>query len=124
MFISEENNILGMVNDKGYLEPTVFGNALIGEADYVDYYDKDKISVAEIVDILKIMDFKLSVVEINEQEEYITLDLTDMQDNHSSMNYLEFEVNIKDEETIRQEMYEILIGNFECYLDDYGYVFI
>lgn len=121
----EENNILGMVNDEGILESIVFGSSLIKvyDEDYINVYNKEKISVAEIIDLLDEMDFCLEVVGMDFEENYITLRLIDIQDYSSSMNDLEFEVSIESEETIRRDMYEILIGNFENHLDDYGIEF-
>lgn len=121
----EENNILGMVNDEGILEPIVFGSSLIKvyDEDYINVYNKETISVAEMIDLLDEMDFCLKVVGMNFEDNYITLRLIDIQDYSSSMNDLEFEVSIESEETIRRDMYEILIGNFENHLDDYGIEF-
>lgn len=121
----EENNILGMVNDEGILEPIVFGSSLIKvyDEDYINVYNKETISVAEMIDLLDEMDFCLKVVGMDFEENYITLRLIDIQDYSSSMNDLEFEVSIESEETIRRDMYEILIGNFENHLDDYGIEF-
>ena len=109
----EENNILGMINDEGILEPIVFGSSLIKvyDEDYINVYNKETISVAEMIDLLDEMDFCLEVVGM------------DFQDYSSSMNDLEFEVSIESEETIRRDMYEILVGNFENHLDDYGIEF-
>ena len=121
----EENNILGMINDEGVLEPTVFGSSLIKvyDEDYINVYNKETISVAEMIDLLDEMDFCLEVVGMDFEDNYITLRLIDIQDYSSSMNNLEFEVSIESEETIRRDMYEILIGNFENHLDDYGIEF-
>lgn len=121
----EENNILGMINDEGILEPIVFGSSLIKvyDEDYINVYNKETISVAEMIDLLDEMDFCLKVVGMNFEDNYITLRLIDIQDYSSSMNDLEFEVSIESEETIRRDMYEILIGNFENHLDDYGIEF-
>ena len=121
----EENNILGMVNDEGILEPIVFGSSLIKvyDEDYINVYNKETISVAEMIDLLDEMDFCLEVVSMDFEDNYITLHLIDIQDYSSSMNDLEFEVSIESEETIRRDMYEILIGNFENHLDDYGIEF-
>ena len=121
----EENNILGMVNDEGVLEPIVFGSSLIKvyDEDYINVYNKETISVAEMIDLLDEMDFCLEVVSMDFEDNYITLHLIDIQDYSSSMNDLEFEVSIESEETIRRDMYEILIGNFENHLDDYGMEF-
>ena len=121
----EENNILGMVNDEGLLEPVVFGSSLIKvyDEDYINVYNKETISVAEMIDLLDEMDFCLEVVSMDFEDNYITLRLIDIQDYSSSMNDLEFEVSIESEETIRRDMYEILIGNFENHLDDYGIEF-
>ena len=121
----EENNILGMVNDEGVLEPIVFGSSLIKvyDEDYINVYNKETISVAEMIDLLDEMDFCLEVVSMDFEDNYITLHLIDIQDYSSSMNDLEFEVSIESEETIRRDMYEILIGNFENHLDDYGIEF-
>jgi hypothetical protein len=122
----EFNDILNMIGLDGYLVPkisrTTSSVAYYGEC--IDYYYKDEITVAEMIDLLDTMDFRLLVKEINEDEEYILLQVFDLQDITSSMNGLELYVNIKDEETTRQEMYEILIGNFENHLNDYGYEFI
>ena len=122
----EFNDILNMIGLDGYLVPkishTTSSVAYYGEC--IDYYYKDEITVAEMIDLLDTMDFRLFVKEINEDEEYILLQVFDLQDITSSINDLELYVNIKDEETIRQEMYEILIGNFENHLNDYGYEFI
>lgn len=121
----EENNILGMINDEGILEPIVFGSSLIKvyDEDYINVYNKETISVAEMIDLLDEMDFCLEVVSMDFEDNYITLRLIDIQDYSSSMNDLEFEVSIESEETIRRDMYEILIGNFENHLDDYGIEF-
>ena len=121
----EENNILGMINDEGIVEPIVFGSSLIKvyDEDYINVYNKETISVAEMIDLLDEMDFCLKVVGMNFEDNYITLRLIDIQDYSSSMNDLEFEVSIESEETIRRDMYEILIGNFENHLDDYGIEF-
>ena len=121
----EENNILGMINDEGILEPIVFCSSLIKvyDEDYINVYNKEKISVAEMIDLLDEMDFCLEVVGMNFEDNYITLHLIDIQDYSSSMNDLEFEVSIESEEKIRRDMYEILIGNFENHLDDYGIEF-
>ena len=121
----EENNILGMIDMDGFLEPKLSctTSSLLRHEGYVDVYNKELISVAEMLDMLDVMDFSLVVKEINHDEEYILLGLVDIQDYSSSMNDLEFEINIKDEETIRRDMYEILIGNFENHLEDYGYDF-
>lgn len=121
----EENNILGMINDEGILEPVVFGSSLIKvyDEDYINVYNKETISVAEMIDLLDEMDFCLEVVGMDFEDNYITLRLIDIQDYSSSMNDLEFEVSIESEETIRRDMYEILIGNFENHLDDYGIEF-
>ena len=121
----EENNILGMINDEGILEPTVFGSSLIKvyDEDYINVYNKETISVAEMIDLLDEMDFCLEVVGMDFEDNYITLRLIDIQNYSSSMNDLEFEVSIESEETIRRDMYEILIGNFENHLDDYGIEF-
>ena len=121
----EENNILGMINDEGIVEPIVFGSSLIKvyDEDYINVYNKETISVAEMIDLLDEMDFCLEVVDMDFEDNYITLHLIDIQDYSSSMNDLEFEVSIESEETIRRDMYEILIGNFENHLDDYGIEF-
>ena len=121
----EENNILGMINDEGVLEPIVFGSSLIKvyDEDYINVYNKETISVAEMIDLLDEMDFCLEFVGMDFEDNYITLRLIDIQDYSSSMNDLEFEVSIESEETIRRDMYEILIGNFENHLDDYGIEF-
>ena len=121
----EENNILGMINDEGIVEPIVFGSSLIKfyVEDYINVYNKETISVAEMIDLLDEMDFCLKVVGMNFEDNYITLRLIDIQDYSSSMNDLEFEVSIESEEKIRRDMYEILIGNFENHLDDYGIEF-
>ena len=121
----EENNILGMINDEGIVEPIVFGSSLIKvyDEDYINVYNKETISVAEMIDLLDEMDFCLKVVGMDFEDNYITLRLIDIQDYSSSMNDLEFEVSIESEETIRRDMYEILIGNFENHLDDYGIEF-
>ena len=121
----EENNILGMINDEGIVEPIVFGSSLIKvyDEDYINVYNKETISVAEMIDLLDEMDFCLKVVGMNFEDNYITLRLIDIQDYSSSMNDLEFEVSIESEEKIRRDMYEILIGNFENHLDDYGIEF-
>ena len=121
----EENNILGMINDEGVLEPVVFGSSLIKvyDEDYINVYNKETISVAEMIDLLDEMDFCLEFVGMDFEDNYITLRLIDIQDYSSSMNDLEFEVSIESEETIRRDMYEILIGNFENHLDDYGIEF-
>ena len=76
-----------------------------------------------MIDLLDEMDFCLEVVGMDFEDNYITLRLIDIQDYSSSMNDLEFEVSIESEETIRRDMYEILIGNFENHLDDYGIEF-
>ena len=121
----EENNILGMINDEGIVEPIVFGSSLIKvyDEDYINVYNKETISVAEMIDLLDEMDFCLKVVGMDFEDNYITLRLIDIQDYSSSMNDLEFEVSIESEEAIRRDMYEILIGNFENHLDDYGIEF-
>ena len=121
----EENNILSMINDEGVLEPIVFGSSLIKvyDEDYINVYNKETISVAEMIDLLDEMDFCLEVVSMDFEDNYITLRLIDIQDYSSSMNDLEFEVSIESEETIRRDIYEILIGNFENHLDDYGIEF-
>ena len=121
----EENNILGMINDEGIVEPIVFGSSLIKvyDEDYINVYNKETISVAEMIDLLDEMDFCLEFVGMDFEDNYITLRLIDIQDYSSSMNDLEFEVSIESEETIRRDMYEILIGNFENHLDDYGIEF-
>lgn len=121
----EENNILGMINDEGIVEPIVFSSSLIKvyDEDYINVYNKETISVAEMIDLLDEMDFCLEVVGMDFEDNYITLRLIDIQDYSSSMNDLEFEVSIESEETIRRDMYEILIGNFENHLDDYGIEF-
>ena len=76
-----------------------------------------------MIDLLDEMDFCLEVVGMDFENNHITLRLIDIQDYSSSMNDLEFEVSIESEETIRRDMYEILIGNFENHLDDYGIEF-
>lgn len=121
----EENNILGMVNDEGILEPVVFGSSLIKvyDEDYINVYNKETISVAEMIDLLDEMDFCLEVVGMDFEDNCITLRLIDIQNYSSSMNDLEFEVSIESEETIRRDMYKILVGNFENHLDDYGIEF-
>ena len=76
-----------------------------------------------MIDLLDEMDFCLEVIGMDFEDNYITLRLIDIQDYSSSMNDLEFEVSIESEEKIRRDMYEILIGNFENHLYDYGIEF-
>lgn len=75
-----------------------------------------QINLMEFMSILWDMGFNLSVEGYSDSTE-LRLEVIDMQDSYSSMNGLEFYIN--DE----SELYDILIGNFENHLKDYGYDF-
>lgn len=75
-----------------------------------------QINLIEFMSILWDMGFNLSVEGYSDSTE-LRLEVIDMQDSSSSMNGLEFYIN--DE----SELYDILIGNFENHLNDYGYDF-